>query len=190
MPRKKAETSSEAGNSLINPELVEKSVQDISETGKKVVDEFVKISSEVQSLSTDIAKLGTATSLKNNQVLFDSIRNTAESLLKITSDTSSETMNIVSGEAEEISLSLGNITSSATALMGASSEVAKSTADLALSLFRNLILLLRELESLTGGVVAIQGNIIVSMGEFLEAIGKLGKTGGKTIQALGESLQK
>jgi len=189
MARKKTETK-EKEASLLDPKIVEESVENIAETGKKVMDELLKISGDVQNLGTEIATVAGTTGIKQNENLIKNIRQTAEELLKITSDTTSETMEITSSEVRDITKSLETIADSATALMGASSDVARSTANLGLSLFRNALFLLKELESLAGGIIFIGGNTLSSLSEFLEAIGKLGKASGETIQGLGRSLQK
>jgi len=174
----------------VGPEVVEKSVQEIAETGKKVVEEFKKITEDVQTLGADIAKISTATGIKQNEALLTTIRKTAEDLLKITSGTTAETVAVTSKEVRDLTKSLEHIATSATALMAASSGVVKATANLGLSALKNTILLLQELESLVGGLVVIGGNMLYAFGDFLEAIGKLGKTSGGTIQLVGKSLQK
>ena len=191
MARKKDETTEKKEKELpiIDPKVVEESVENITKTGKKVIDEFMKISGDVQNLGTEIASITGTTGLKQNENIINSIRKTAEQLLSITSGATAETMELSSQEVKDISKSLETIAGSATALFGASSDVARSSANLGLNLFKNSLLLLKEMENLLGGVIAIGGNTLSSLGEFLEAIGKLGRTSGDTVQALGTSLQ-
>ena len=192
MAKKKAE-SKERKETVplgLDPKVVEESVQAVAETGKMVVDEFMKISEDVQSLGVEIATIASTTGLKQNEALIGSIRKTAEELLKITSATSTETLGITGNEVKDLSQKLESIAGSATELMSASSDVVRSTANLGVNLFRNSLLMLREVENLVGGVVFIGGSTLGSLGEFLESLGKLGKTTGKTIESLGKSLQK
>lgn len=175
---------------LVDTKIVEQSVQDAAETGKKVMDEFVKITGELQNLGVDLATVAGNTGLSQNQNIIDTLRKTAEEILTVTSGTSSKGIAITGKEVKDLNRSLEQIAGSATALMGASTELFQSSANLGMNLFVNMLQIFKEMEKLLGGMVAISGNTIASLGEFTEAVGKLGKTAGLTVQALGESLQQ